>query len=279
MTHDDRTAQLIRLVRRRTPPALRSRVRSSLVALCQTLDLAVPPAAAPASPVAVEPVVADPPPAAPPDPSQHGEVAALRELLKEGFPPYLVDVGAFDGEALSNSRPFVLEGWRAVLIEPHPVQFSRLRRLYEHEPAVRCVNKACSDATGTLPLYLGSDGDDTMMSTLCTDDNPWFRANRSDTAVEVAVDTLTNVLDAASCPEDFSILLVDAEGMDYEVLRGLDLERYRPRIVVTEEYISNPGKHNAKYRLLLDRGYTFYRMVGCNTVWIRNEWVGTCLGL
>jgi FkbM family methyltransferase len=272
VTHDDRTAQLIRLVRRRTPRALRSRVRSSLLSLCQTLDLTVPPAAA--APVAAG--TAEPAPA---DASQHGEVSALRALLKDGFPRSLVDVGAYDGAALSNSRPFILEGWQAVLIEPHPVQFSRLQRLYANEPAVRCVNKACSDAPGLLPLYLGADGEDTMMSTLCSDNNPWFRANRSDTAVEVEVDTLTGVLDAASFPADFSILLVDAEGMDYEVLRGLDLERYRPRIVVTEEYISNPAKHNAKYRLLLDSGYTFHSMVGCNTMWIRNEWVATCLGL
>jgi FkbM family methyltransferase len=257
-------------------------VRSSLVSLCQSLDLAVPPAAAPApvaAPVAPDAVAAEPPGPAPADVSQHGEVSALCALLKDGFPPYLVDVGAYDGAALSNSRPFILDGWQAVLVEPHPVQFSRLQRLYENDPAVRCINKACSDAPGVLPLYLGADGEDTMMSTLCTDDNPWFRANRSDAAVEVEVDTLTNVLDGASFPEDFSILLVDAEGMDYEVLRGLDLERYRPRIVVTEEYISNPTKHNAKYRLLLDSGYTFHSMVGCNTMWIRNEWVGTCLGL
>jgi hypothetical protein len=75
------------------------------------------------------------------------------------------------------------------------------------------------------------------------------------------------------------MLLIDAEGMDYEVLQGLDFNRFRPRIVVTEEYISNPEKHHNKYRLLPDRDYTFYKMVGCNTFWIANEWVDACLGL
>jgi FkbM family methyltransferase len=242
-------------------------VRASLLGLCRTLELEVTPASrAPAPP-------------APVDPSQHGEIGELRALLKDDFPRCIVDVGAYDGEALSNSRPFVLEGWRAVLIEPHPVQFGRLQNLYSGWPAVSCLNRACSDSVGSMPLYLGSDGEDTMMSTLCEDDNPWFRATRSAEAIRVEVDTLTNLLAALSFPHDFSLLLVDAEGMDYEVLKGLDLATFRPRIVVTEEYISNPEKHNAKYRLLLDSGYTFYKMVGCNTVWLGNEWVRTCLNL
>ena len=32
------------------------------------------------------------------------------------------------------------------------------------------------------------------------------------------------------------MLLIDAEGMDFEVLNGLDFDRYRPTIIVTEEY-------------------------------------------
>ena len=102
---------------------------------------------------------------------------------------------------------------------------------------------------------------------------------RSDRSIQVPVDTLEHILDEASFPRDVGILLVDAEGMDYEILRGADLERYAPRLILTEEYISNPEKHRNKYRLLLDSGYTFCEMIGPNTLWIRNEWVASCLGL
>jgi FkbM family methyltransferase len=212
------------------------------------------------------------------DNSQHGEVAALRGLLKPGFPRYIVDVGAYDGVTMSNSRPFVLDGWRAVLIEPHPTQFTRLQSLYQGTSNVRCVNRACSDEPGTLPLFMGSDGPDSMMSTLCTDENVWFDEMRAADHVDVEVETLTTILERASTPQDFSVLLVDGEGMDYEILKGLDLSRFRPRIVVTEEYIWNAEKHRAKYQHLLDSGFTFYDKVGCNTVWIANNWVATCVG-
>lgn len=59
---------------------------------------------------------------------------------------------------------------------------------------------------------------------------------------------------------------------------ALDFQRFRPRIVVTEEYIFEPEKHNAKYPLLLDNGYSFVTLLGCNTIWVRTDLVLSCLG-
>jgi hypothetical protein len=59
--------------------------------------------------------------------------------------------------------------------------------------------------------------------------------------------------------------------MDYEVLLGLDFTRYRPRLILTEEYPFNVAKHDAKYELLRDRGYQLKTVVNCNSLWIRND--------
>jgi FkbM family methyltransferase len=221
---------------------------------------------------------APPAPASPPPGGQTGEVDVLRDLIKPEFPKSLVDIGAHDGITDSNSRKFVLDGWRAILVEPHPDLCGRLREASAGLDA-RCVNVACSSTAGKLPLFMGKADPDTTMSTLCTDENPWWDAIRGDDSIEVDVRTLSDLFDESDWIGDFSLLLVDTEGMDYEVLQGLDFDRWRPRIIVTEEYISNPAKHRAKYRLLMEKGYTFHSMVGCNTIWIANEWVEVCLGL
>jgi FkbM family methyltransferase len=213
------------------------------------------------------------------DPSQAGEVPELDALIRDGFPELLVDIGAFDGVTISNSRPYTARGWRAILVEPNPVAYAKLSLANERMANTTCLNVACGDRPGTLPLFLGTDGPESAMSTLCTDQNRWFEIARAPDFVNVEVTTLTDILASSEWPRDFSLLLVDAEGMDYEVLKGLDFDRFRPRIVVTEEYIFNPEKHRNKYRLLLDRDYTFYKMAGCNTFWIANEWVEVCLGL
>jgi FkbM family methyltransferase len=182
-------------------------------------------------------------PAANGDGSQAGEVTELRGLIRPGFPESIVDVGAYDGVSLSNSRPFVLAGWRGVLIEPHPTHFARLQENSASLPNVECLRCACSDEAGVLPLFIGTDGADTMMSTLSRDDNAWFKRTRSAESVDVAVEPVEAILDRVEFPRDFGILLVDTEGMDYEVLRGVAFERHSPRIILTEEYILNPDKH------------------------------------
>lgn len=205
------------------------------------------------------------------DGSQAGEVSYLGHLMDESFPKYLVDVGAHDGRSLSNSYPFIQAGWHGLLVEPLPKVFESLTKTHSGNPNIRCINKACSNTTGTLPLYVGYDGDMGMLSTLCEDDTPWFRTVRTTHVLPVEVDTLTNMLTAYKFPQDFSLLLIDAEGMDYEVLLGLDLNRFQPRIIVTEQYLQNRAKHNARFHLLIDNGYVLCNLIGCNYIFIKKD--------
>jgi FkbM family methyltransferase len=204
------------------------------------------------------------------DTSQHGEAAFLRSLLPRNTPRFLVDVGAHDGAYLSNSLPFIQEGWEGVLVEPHPQLFLELTQRHAGNPRVYTVQKACMDRSGTMPLYMGKDGN-AALSTLCTDDTAWFRESRSEESIPVEADTLTHILDAHNVPGDFSLLLIDAEGMDYEVLLGLDANRYRPRIILTEEYEDDRQKKGWKFALLSARGYRYHATIGCNTVWLASE--------
>ncbi len=208
------------------------------------------------------------------DTSQHGEAEFLRSLLGPDFPRFIVDVGAHDGYSLSNSYSFIQEGWTGLLFEPLPSVFTCLVETHIGVPNAICVNKACADRAGTERFYLGSDGALGMNSTLCRDDNEWFAKTRTDSSIEVEVATLADELTAHGFPADFSLLLVDAEGMDYEVLLGLDLERFRPRIILTEEYPQNREKHEKKYDLLSASGYVFRARLGCNSVWIRHDLAG-----
>lgn len=206
--------------------------------------------------------------------AQHGEYPQLKALVKPEYPNFIVDVGAYDGMVMSNSYPFTRQGWAGVMIEPHPLIYSFLMETYSSNHQVRCVNKAASDRRGVLPFFIGEGhGGLPMTSTLCQDENTLMQSRRSGQEIQVQVDTLTNILKENGAPKDFSLLLVDAEGMDYEVLAGLDFSQFTPRIVVTEEYILDVEKHNKKHQLLRDNGYALYTMLGSNTIWIRNEWV------
>jgi len=201
-----------------------------------------------------------------PDSTQMGTLNAIRELLTESSPPYLVDVGAHDGTTFSNSAFFIKKGWNAILIEPLPGPFQKLSKKYRKNSNVECLNVACSNQKGYGDFFIGSDGPDSLLSTLCQDKNKWFEDHRSDKTIKVRVETTTNILIRSQYPKDFSLLLVDTEGMDYEVLLGLDFGSFNPRIIVTEEYKLNMEKHLRK-----NKGYKVHRIVGCNSIWVQKR--------
>jgi FkbM family methyltransferase len=203
------------------------------------------------------------------DHSQSGEGALLAKIAKDfACQKWVIDVGANDGLTLSNSIAFVRQGWRAILIEPAPSVFRKLVANCGDRDNVTCLQIACSDKSGEADLYFGSDGEDGFKSTLCTSDNEWFSAERSSKSVSVKTDTITNILKQYQAPHQPGILLVDSEGMDYEVLLGLDFAQFRPTVIVTEEYEWEPEKHASKYGLLIRAGYTLIQKVGCNTLWL-----------
>ena len=202
------------------------------------------------------------------DTTQHGEFALLRKLMTGDMPRIFVDVGANDGFKGSNSYPFIARGWRTLLIEPHPAAFARLQKRFQNRSHVKCLNLACADQEGTLPLFIGIDGDDGTLATLCTDDHPHFRKARTDQRVLVRVERLDTVLTAQDIPHDFGILSVDAEGMDYEVLLGLDLKIWRPRIIITEEYDLKTAR---KHEHLKRSGYALAGSIMSNTFWMPAE--------
>jgi FkbM family methyltransferase len=203
------------------------------------------------------------------DGSQSGELRILKKLIRDDYPPYVVDVGANDGKTYSNSYHFAHErGWSALLFEPQPEVFTALTALYRGHGNVVCLNMACSNITGRQKFFIGVNN---LTSTLCQEDNKWFRSNRTDKAIEVESDTLTHCLEKYRFPGDISLLTIDTEGMDYEVLLSLDFTRFRPRVIVSEEYAWNEEKHAAKYRLIEAAGYRLYGVVGSNSIWIRND--------
>lgn len=199
------------------------------------------------------------------DTSQYGECSVLRQLMSPETPRFVVDVGAHDGVSLSNARPFILEGWEAILIEPHPRIFQRLHKRYEKSPHVRCLQKACANRTGVEPFHMPSNGR-ADAGTLLQERDEFSRLYRSGESVIVETDTLTNMLAAHGVPARFGLLLIDAEGLDCEVLESLDFSRFRPEIIVTEESQERSDLRRQQ-ELLAREGYTLVAVTGCNEIW------------
>lgn len=195
--------------------------------------------------------------------------------LPLGDSDFFVDVGAHNGVSISNSYPFIKKGWRCISVEPNPYIFKDLKKnLKDYKDKVTFVQRAVSDKKGTAKFYFDkkgflasrkkgskSDKKKGMRSTI----QPMLFHEMSNTYITVKVDTLTHILKEAKAPKDIAIISIDTEGMDYEVVKGLDIKKYKPRVILTEDYVKTK---DMKYKLLREMGYKHINQDGINSVWI-----------
>jgi FkbM family methyltransferase len=199
------------------------------------------------------------------DYSQSGETVAIRKILRDTANPFFVEVGANDGRFVSSTYGLMLDGWKGLCIEPHPGIFEKLRKNIARFDQVKAVCCAASPERGKLRLFLGKDDSRGVFSTISSEDSEWHRAHRDEAFVMVDGKPLSDILAEHDVPPRFGLLLVDAEGMDLEVLRTLDFETYRPQLIVTEDYAP---KNETKFAFLESHAFRFLQRIGCNTFWI-----------
>jgi len=118
------------------------------------------------------------------------------------------------------------------------------------------VSAACSskrNAGGTLRLYLSGPHSSLHRDLAIT-------GVVADKAIDVPVRTLDDILEEAAAPAPIDFVSIDVEGHEVEVLSGFDLQRWRPRLILIEDHVTNLAKHRALTRA----GYRLIRRTGLN---------------
>ena len=202
------------------------------------------------------------------DSTWHGQFSALAPLLRRcpDAARTVVDVGANDGFYSSNSYPFIARGWRALLIEPHPAAFQKATQLHHKRKQVTLLNQACSDHEGELGLQIlagDEGGSHSFLGQPAQDSQPTTPAPGG--SHRIKVHRLETFLDEFHIPLDFGLLTIDTEGHDFAVLRGANLTRYRPRVIITEK---NPDDEE-KFAFLRANGYRVHTELPYDTIWTR----------
>lgn len=162
--------------------------------------------------------------------SQTGEDAMIRSLLDETRPGVYVDVGCHDPIESSNTLSLYLHGWRGVAIDANPELIERFRTTRRRD---RAVCAAISDEEGERVFH---EFEDPLVSTLSREVLPeWESKWRKRGERVVRARTLDSVLNE-HLPRGSAIdlLSVDVEGHDLSVLRSIDLEAWRPKLIVVE---------------------------------------------
>jgi len=155
---------------------------------------------------------------------------------------YFVELGANDGVNQSNTLYFEwFRGWKGLLIEPHPGNFSAL--IKNRSTSNHYVNGACvgPEFSGKSVQLVYSN---LMTSTLGVKSDiadPIQHAaqgsefhNGNNYLFEALAFTLNQLLIEASAPQLIDLLSLDVEGAELEILKGIDHSAFRFRYLCIE---------------------------------------------
>jgi FkbM family methyltransferase len=215
------------------------------------------------------------------------EAKSFREVtatkLPDGLEAYVrpdfffVNVGANDGVSNDPIYPFIVTyGWRGIAVEPNERMFARLKQNLGRFPGVVFENAAVAERSGTRDFYLveddvpeslswvhqnGSLHEGYLRKTIGLMRTYEFRGPvpadleskiRKSTVPCLSFDDLMRKHGA----ERVDFLNVDTEGNDYQLIRTIDLERWRPSVIFFEDTTMTPEELRETEQRLHGLGYS-----------------------
>jgi FkbM family methyltransferase len=200
------------------------------------------------------------------------QVKDLVSIYEKYFskPGILVDVGAYNGYDFSNTWGLVEAGWTGVLIDPIQENIESCQRVHrDNKVSTLCV--AIGDKNGTAPVFLG--GSVTTLSD-AQRNNLYWKNEYTGESRKVPVYTLNHTLEHLKFPIGFELLSIDVEGFEKEVLKGFDLNHWKPGMVIIEAQELHPEpslRINAKF---INDYFSFYKKIYCdeiNNIYVRED--------
>lgn len=168
--------------------------------------------------------------------SQNNEQEVILDYFKNQPEGCFLDIGANDGQTLSNSRALALSGWSGVCVEPAPDPFQKLETIYDGSK-VLVFECAIGKENGKMPFHISGThlhkGDSGLLSTLEPDEMKRWKGTEQ--FIESEVDVLTWPSFYKGCGvETFDFISIDAEGLDYFILNQMDLKAMATKLVCVE---------------------------------------------
>lgn len=158
----------------------------------------------------------------------------IQGQFPKGYKGYCIDVGASDGMFINST--WVLEKqhrWTVLSVEANPYLKPLLlkRRAF-----VKCCAVG-SEPADDVDFHINSENLEAFSALKPIIGHPRYvqEAGKTWETVKVRVRTLNQLLEEAEFPR-LDALCIDVEGGERDAMKGLDLDRWRPRVVILESW-------------------------------------------
>ena len=187
--------------------------------------------------------------------SDNGVDLRLTEIFGD-FVGHACDVGASDGVFNSNTLMFEQQGWTVLCVEPNPLLAAGGK---ENRKLWRQVAVGAADEEDVEFGVCGPAMPYPSRSSLGK--QPRDGGDPADRVVRVKVRMLDRLLEEAGFPR-LDYLTVDVEGWEREVMAGFTVERWKPKVIVLEEWTESP---------IIIPGYSIIEKRQYDNIYVRGE--------
>ena len=189
--------------------------------------------------------------------AQWGEDKLVWDYFHRKTSGFFIEVGA--NEPTGNSQTYFLEqrGWEGLLVEPQAACCERLRQA---RPRSRVFQVACGapEQRGKALFQVAAHNDRSTLASRMPVEEVAFTHS-----AEVEVATLDDLLSQAGNPKpDF--VSIDVEGAELDVIKGFDLSRHQPALILVEDYVFDLQLHS----YLRARKYKLVKRTGSNNWYV-----------
>jgi FkbM family methyltransferase len=198
---------------------------------------------------------------------QHGEDAYIEQYFSTTKAGVCIEVGAYDGISLSNTKHFEEIGWRALCIEPIASAFEKCKSI--RKECVRCCISSEDMPPQEFTIF-------SLHDNLCAisslqpdqrliDSHSHLITNTG--SCMVTVRSLTSLLNELNFPKNIDFISIDTENTELDVLKGLDFNEYNVAMLVIENNYNEPFCED----YLKQYGYTKIHRMAVNDFFVKNS--------
>ena len=205
--------------------------------------------------------------------SQEGEDMILNRLFETQLKGFYIDIGAHHPKRFSNTYFFYKKGWHGINIDAMPgsmISFKKIR------PRDINIETPISDKKEFLTYYvfneLALNGFSKELSELRNGKNNYFIKSQ----IDLETSTLETILnEKLRINQEIDFLSIDVEGLDFQVLKSNNFEKYLPKVIlieILESNLSNIEKNEIAI-YLKKYNYSVYAKAVNTVIFVRDNFV------
>ena len=205
--------------------------------------------------------------------SQSGEDIIIEYLfrLRKIDAPSCLDIGAYDPIVSNNTYKFFLKGSKCVNIDANPASIERFNATRQRDVN---LNVGIGGNEGWLDFYIMEDE---SLNTFSAEEkiNLEKTGSRLKEVKKIEMLPVNTIMEKYfTTPPD--LISVDAEGVDFDIMKSLDFSRYAPKVICIESINYTPDGTGTKRtdlcNFIENAGYFEYANTNINSIFVKRAW-------